>query len=138
MTWQSIAQQKQADRDNKIPQDWRVQVDKDLLDVTGVPLNCGILNDLEKQIVQTSAPDIVSKMISKQWSSVQVTTAFCKTAAIAQQLTNCLTEIMFDQALKRAKELDEHLAKTGKPVGSLHGQWQLANSSLCVIVLCVS
>jgi amidase len=32
-----------------------------------------------------------------------------------------LTEIFFDQAFERAKELDEHLKKTGKPVGPLHG-----------------
>lgn len=31
-----------------------------------------------------------------------------------------LSEIFFDRALKRAKELDEHLATTGKLVGPLH------------------
>lgn len=35
--------------------------------------------------------------------------------------TRCLTEIFFDQALERAKELDEHLRQTGQPVGPLHG-----------------
>jgi amidase len=34
---------------------------------------------------------------------------------------NCLTEMFFGQALDRAKELDDHLKKTGKPVGALHG-----------------
>jgi Asp-tRNA(Asn)/Glu-tRNA(Gln) amidotransferase A subunit family amidase len=34
---------------------------------------------------------------------------------------NCLTEIFFDQALARAKELDEYLAKNGQPMGPLHG-----------------
>jgi len=34
---------------------------------------------------------------------------------------NCLHEIMFDQALARAKELDEYLRKYNKPVGPLHG-----------------
>ena len=47
--------------------------------------------------------------------------AFCKRAAIAQQLTNCLTEIMFDSAVERAKELDAHFARTGRPLGPLHG-----------------
>ncbi|KAI5478091.1 Amidase domain-containing protein [Pseudohyphozyma bogoriensis] len=36
-------------------------------------------------------------------------------------LTNCLTEIFADKALERAKLLDEHLAKTGKVMGPLHG-----------------
>lgn len=30
-------------------------------------------------------------------------------------------EIFFEEAKKRAKELDEHLEKHGKPVGPLHG-----------------
>jgi amidase len=50
-----------------------------------------------------------------------VTTAFCKAAAIAHQLTNCLTEIYFLQALERAKELDATYKATGKPVGALFG-----------------
>lgn len=52
---------------------------------------------------------------------MQLTTAFCKRAAIAQQLTRCLTEIFFDRALVRAKELDVHLEETGRTVGPLHG-----------------
>jgi amidase len=35
--------------------------------------------------------------------------------------TNCLTEIFFDKALKRATELDVYLQKYGKPMGPLHG-----------------
>jgi amidase len=43
-------------------------------------------------------------------------------AAIAQQLTNCLTEIMFTEAMSRARWLDEqYAARGGKPVGPLHG-----------------
>lgn len=45
----------------------------------------------------------------------------CQRAAIAQQLTNCLTEIFFDDALKRAEELDAHLASNKSPLGPLHG-----------------
>ena len=47
--------------------------------------------------------------------------AFCHVAAIAQDLTNCLTEILFDEALRRAAELDRHLDETGQVVGPLHG-----------------
>jgi Asp-tRNA(Asn)/Glu-tRNA(Gln) amidotransferase A subunit family amidase len=42
-------------------------------------------------------------------------------AAIAHQLTNCLTEVFFDNALKRASELDAHLASGKTPIGPLHG-----------------
>lgn len=34
---------------------------------------------------------------------------------------NCLTEIFFDAALERARELDAHLAAGNPPVGPLHG-----------------
>jgi Asp-tRNA(Asn)/Glu-tRNA(Gln) amidotransferase A subunit family amidase len=42
-------------------------------------------------------------------------------AAIAHQLTRCLTEPLFTAALERAQKLDDHLQRTGKPVGPLHG-----------------
>ncbi|KIL63891.1 hypothetical protein M378DRAFT_192787 [Amanita muscaria Koide BX008] len=55
------------------------------------------------------------------WSSVEVTTAFAKRAIIAHQLTNCLTEVFIDRALKRAAWLDDQLKSTGNTVGPLHG-----------------
>lgn len=48
-------------------------------------------------------------------------TAYCKRAALAQQVINCLTEIFFDRALARANELDAIYKATGKVVGPLHG-----------------
>lgn len=47
--------------------------------------------------------------------------AFCKSAAIAQQLYRCCTELFFDRALERARQLDAEYAQTGKVVGPLHG-----------------
>lgn len=35
--------------------------------------------------------------------------------------TNCLALVMFDDALRRAAELDEYLDRTGRTVGRLHG-----------------
>lgn len=35
--------------------------------------------------------------------------------------TNCLSETLFTSALETARSLDEHLARTGKPLGPLHG-----------------
>lgn len=42
-------------------------------------------------------------------------------AAIAHQVTRCLTEPLFDRALERARELDNYLQRTGTPIGPLHG-----------------
>ncbi|KAJ5472218.1 Amidasefungi [Penicillium desertorum] len=65
--------------------------------------------------------DLVELIKSRRVTSEALTTAFCKRAAIAQQVTRCLTEIFFDKALKRARELDDHLIRTGEVVGPLHG-----------------
>ncbi|KIJ54341.1 hypothetical protein M422DRAFT_25260 [Sphaerobolus stellatus SS14] len=79
------------------------------------------LSQREREIVNKDATDLVSALRARQYSAVEVTTAFCKTASVAQDLTNCLTEIFFDEALRRAAELDEYYEKTGKPIGPLHG-----------------
>jgi len=44
-----------------------------------------------------------------------------KRGAISHQLTNCITEPLFSSALTRAAFLDEYLARTGQPLGPLHG-----------------
>ncbi|OQE36751.1 hypothetical protein PENCOP_c011G08448 [Penicillium coprophilum] len=69
----------------------------------------------------TDIRDLVELVKCRRVSSEELTTAFCKRAAIAQQVTKCLTEIFFDKALRRAKELDDHLMRTGQVVGPLHG-----------------
>jgi amidase len=60
-------------------------------------------------------------MLAGVYTSEVVTAAFCKRAAIAQQLTNCLTEIFFAQALVAARALDAEYRRTGIAAGKLHG-----------------
>lgn len=68
-----------------------------------------------------NAEELLLRLARRAVSSEEVTTAFCKRAAIAGQFTNCLTEVNYAQAIQRAKELDQHIQKTGTPVGPLHG-----------------
>uniref|UniRef100_A0A060T6C8 ARAD1B18106p n=1 Tax=Blastobotrys adeninivorans TaxID=409370 RepID=A0A060T6C8_BLAAD len=80
-----------------------------------------LLTDEEKAI--TNIPDVVSllaKIKSKDLTCDQVIRAYIKRATLAHQLTNCLTEINFDHALKRAKELDQHI-ESGRELLPLHG-----------------
>ena len=63
----------------------------------------------------------MDKLAGGQFSAVEVTKAYSKRAAIAQQLIRCCTEMFFDQAIETAECLDEYLAKNGKTVGPLHG-----------------
>lgn len=87
-----------------------------------MPRTCGILTKDELDITENyDAHGLLEKLAQGTFSSVQVTTAFAKRAAIAQQVTGCLTETFFPQALVRAAELDQHLASTGTVVGPLHG-----------------
>ncbi|KAI5460719.1 putative fatty-acid amide hydrolase [Mariannaea sp. PMI_226] len=107
--YQAIASEKKAEQWSKIPHNWRISAERlqDVNNVMEIPLNCGLLNDTEIEITSKyDATAIVEKLKARTWSVEQVTVAFCKRAAIAHQLTNCLTEIFFDDAIQRAKQLD--------------------------------
>ncbi|KAL7940887.1 putative Acetamidase [Trichoderma barbatum] len=121
--WENIARTKRANRDNAIPLEWRLSCDvpDSRLNVLGVPAECGILTARELTITETDAAALVNKLISREYSSREVTLAFCKRAAIAQQLVNCLSEIFFEPALQAAEQLDAGYAATGVLKGPLHG-----------------
>jgi amidase len=83
---------------------------------------CGLLTDRELEITDIEdATALLQKIHCREWSAVDVAIAYCKRAAIAQQLVNCLIDIDVEGAIARAKQLDEHLASTGKVIGPLHG-----------------
>ncbi|KAK4686086.1 amidase, partial [Tremellales sp. Uapishka_1] len=118
--WSDIAAQKVAARDALIPAEWKI-APTDALNVLDVPASCGILSAQEIKITELSAEVLVQKMIDSELKSYDVVLAFCKRAAIAQQLTNCLTEILFEEALVAAKSIDAAYEETKTPAGLLHG-----------------
>jgi amidase len=122
--WKAIAQRKQAERQSRIPKEWLLSSlpSSSTLDVRSIPQTCGILNSKELDITENyDATSLAAALRSGVLTAEAVTTAFCKRAAIAQQLCNCLTEIFFSDAIARSKYLDEEYARTGKTVGPLHG-----------------
>ncbi|CAO2657878.1 Nn.00g071380.m01.CDS01 [Neocucurbitaria sp. VM-36] len=123
--WEKIAATKRAALAEQIPAEYRVPKDKlpheSQLDVTTWPKESGWFSSKELEITDSTASQILKKIASKQWSAEEVTRAFCKRAAAAQQLTNCLSDAFFDEAIESAKSLDDHLQRTGKVVGPLHG-----------------
>lgn len=126
--WEDIARRKQAQRFAAIPSKWRLRnIPKEdaglgSQPVLHIPLDGRILSSSELAITELyTAKTVVEALSTKKLSCLAVTTAFCKRAAIAQQVTNCLTEPLFESAIARAKELDQHLAIHGRPVGPLHG-----------------
>ncbi|GKZ16497.1 hypothetical protein AbraIFM66951_000275 [Aspergillus brasiliensis] len=127
-TWQGKVENKIAQAKNKIPLEWRLPSSylEGLQDtsqsVLDIPRRCGILSKREIHITEDfDATALLEQLASRKFTAVEVTTAFCKRAAIAQQLTSCLTETFFDTALRRAQVLDDYLTTTGKTMGPLHG-----------------
>ncbi|KAJ5328696.1 hypothetical protein N7452_009086 [Penicillium brevicompactum] len=123
-TWQGIAEEKHSSRDKAIPTEWRLPpgyVPDDQLNVMDIPAECGLLTERELGITETDPVVLVEKMINRDFSSHEVTLAFCKRAAVAQQLVNCLSEIFFNQALYAAQRLDAEYEAHGAPRGLLHG-----------------
>lgn len=88
--WAQIAAEAQAKVIDSIPPEWRIPHNKlppdSRLDVTGFPSESGILSQHELDITESFATDIVNNLKTGQWTSLEVTIAFCKRAAIAHQL----------------------------------------------------
>ncbi|THX02884.1 acetamidase [Aureobasidium pullulans] len=124
-TWQDIAKAKQAALSDSIPPEWRIPTDimppDSQLDVTSFPRDSGFFTKDELKYTTAKIPEILQQIHSKAWKAVDVAQAFSKRAAVCHQLTNCLSETLFPEALERAKFLDDHLQKTGNPIGPLHG-----------------
>ncbi|KAI1104665.1 amidase [Jackrogersella minutella] len=123
--WEELAAKKREQLEKSIPEEWRVPSDllppADQDDVTGFPEASGWFTAEELSITNQGAVELLPKLASGELKSETVTRAFCKRAVAAHQLTNCLSETCFERGLETAKKLDEHLARTGKPVGPLHG-----------------
>ncbi|KAF4990005.1 hypothetical protein FDECE_14520, partial [Fusarium decemcellulare] len=127
--WQQAAAQKRQALCDSIPQSHRLppnllsKVEKDeLLPSDETVLSCGILSTLDLEITNIDdATVLLERIAARRYSAVQVAEAFCKRASIAQQITNCLTEIMYDKALERARWLDDYYEKEGRTMGILHG-----------------
>lgn len=125
--WQEIAADKKTEQLGRIPQEWLVPESKlhqiDTPDLRPLAELSGILSTQELKITgkDYDATALLAEIASGALTAVEVITAFCKRAAVAQQACNCLTEIMFSDAIATAKKLDEAYSKTGKTVGPLHG-----------------
>lgn len=98
--WLELCNIKQAERERSIPAEWRIPASrlttekKNLLDV---PATCGILTEEEIKITsEFNAIELLEQIKSGKLSSEAVTIAFCKRAAIAQQLVSTFSTCNFD------------------------------------------
>ncbi|KAH8738373.1 amidase signature domain-containing protein [Ilyonectria robusta] len=132
-SWVARASEKRAECFEAIPKDWvltpgiieslemPLEEHKNEIMALDIPRRSGILTERELQITEDyDVSALLQKLATGAFTAAEVTLAFSKRAAIAQQLTNCLTETFFDQAMARAQELDS-LMESGKLAGPLHG-----------------
>lgn len=123
-TYHSIARRKLNTLRSLIPQNWLLDPLPDPLplDVRSLVSKSNVLTPDELSITSSHDVTTLSQLIrSRALTSEAITTAFCKRAAIAQQLTNCLSEILFLPGIERARALDAEYKRTGKTRGPLHG-----------------
>ncbi|PWZ03015.1 amidase [Testicularia cyperi] len=127
-SWKDVAAAKQRSRIEELPSEWRLPAETLAkaaagtgADLRAIPASSGILSAAELEITETLVADILANLTSGKWTSEAVTVAFCKRAAIAHQLTNCLTEFFWQEAVEQAKAYDQHFQKHGKPFGPLAG-----------------
>lgn len=79
-------------------------------------------NNVRNKIFKSDASEIFADIcIHKSYTSRTVVLLFCMASINATKLTNCLTEIMFDEAICRAEFLDNYLLTERRPFGPFHG-----------------
>ena len=93
--WQDLVAEKRRECAQKIPREWtlsaeQLSVPHRLLEYD-LPRRCGLLSELELDLTENfTAEQLLVKLASGNVRSLDVTTAFCKRAAIAQQVVCCL------------------------------------------------
>lgn len=95
-TWQEITSAYRDQAAAKIPSAWLLSPEilagldeTSPANVLSIPRTCGILTAEEIDITESyDAVTLLSQLANSKISSVAVTTAFCKRAAIAQQLVS--------------------------------------------------
>ncbi|KAF9266912.1 amidase signature enzyme [Marasmius fiardii PR-910] len=73
------------------------------------------------EFLKAGAKEIVSRIQSGEWTAIEVVEAYIARATAAHVQTNCGTEILFEQALKQAKQLDTEYASSKQLRGPFHG-----------------
>ena len=87
-SWQELAADKKRRQQESIPKDWVITLPpSNQLDVTNIPAESGLLSPFELEITETRDVELIlAKLVSGEWSSVDVTRAFYKRSIIAQQV----------------------------------------------------
>lgn len=86
MDWKVLAAKKRSSLEASIPLEWRAKTLPTDDSVMSFPRESGYLTPEELVITESSATELVQDLATGKLTSVAVTTAFCKRAALAHQL----------------------------------------------------
>lgn len=97
-SWRAKAEAKVADITSKIPDDWRLkQGDRDMAKKQR-KLNGrffeSFLDDSDLNILRNDSVQLVDKIKARHYTAVEVTEAYCKAAAVAQQVVSIADHIL--------------------------------------------
>jgi len=86
--WEELAADKRDRLAKTIPGEWKLQSLPDTSSAFDYLKTSGVLSPQELEITESSATDLVAELATGKRKSVDVTVAFCKRAAYAQQLVS--------------------------------------------------
>ncbi|KAG8734070.1 hypothetical protein FRC12_018663, partial [Ceratobasidium sp. 428] len=81
----------------------------------------GLSDDKRLRIIKSTITELVDGIKQGQWTSYDVVSSFIVQAIKAHEATNCLTEVLFEEALTEAKQLDAEFETKRELRGGLHG-----------------
>ncbi|KAG9004319.1 hypothetical protein FRB94_006798 [Tulasnella sp. JGI-2019a] len=112
-SWKKIARAKQAERTTRLHEDLTPDEKGDY----------DAVHSADYEYLQADASQIVRHIQNQDpgWTAERVLLAFARQAVRAQEVTNCLTEVMFADALQEARRLDREFTITKVIKGPLHG-----------------
>ncbi|EME85207.1 uncharacterized protein MYCFIDRAFT_54362 [Pseudocercospora fijiensis CIRAD86] len=122
-TWREIGRKKREQVRASLPTQWCLSnVPSAQEEPNALAFSRTHLSAREIEITEHySASQLLQLLANGSLSATEVLEAFAHRATIAHQLTNCLSEVFFDEAKAQAQRLDQYYAEHGKPIGPLHG-----------------
>ncbi|KAJ5903698.1 hypothetical protein N7504_006081 [Penicillium tannophilum] len=118
--WEQIISQKRAIRD-KLLTPYLINVEDRGAHVANVHERSHVNDEVQAITDIDDVQVLLQRMQNGDFSAEQVIHAYIQRAVVAHQLTNCLTEVVFEDALQQAKKLDIEFQATHKIKGPLHG-----------------
>ncbi|PGH14409.1 hypothetical protein AJ79_03052 [Helicocarpus griseus UAMH5409] len=120
--WQLIAAEKRSLRDQALMPYFADDVHLRTERVRNVAGRSRIEPQTAQSITELDSIEELHARLSRgDYTAEDVTLAYIKRATIAHQVTNAITEVIFEDAIKQARALDETFKQTKKTKGPLHG-----------------